>query len=162
MLSASESWCQFCPHFQIVAPPNGHGFLGQMASLRTQAESLARCLETGLTDVADAVRWADRQIQLSDSPCGALCDVSMASSKFPQDVAHMLRSLPGDPDHQEAILLVLRRALVVLHEGSASAEVIARALFELAFAGDLPEGQLKDESWWYWDSLDLARDGLVA
>ena len=55
-----------------------------MPSLRTEAESLAIAVERGWLNVADAVRWADNQIELSDIPCSALCDVAIASSKSPR------------------------------------------------------------------------------
>lgn len=123
-----------------------------MASLRTEAESLAIALELSLLHVADAVRWADRQIELSDIPPSSLCDVAMASSKFPQDVAHMLRSIPGDCDYAGAVHLTLGYALKALKESTSDPRDVARALFDMAMASDLPEGDLKYHAFGYWDA----------
>jgi hypothetical protein len=132
-----------------------------MASLRTEAESLAIALELSLLRVADAVRWADHQIELSDIPPSSLCDVAMASSKFPQDVAHMLRSVPGDCDYIGAVRLTLGYAQRALKESTSDPPDVARALFDMAMAGDLPDGNLKYHAFGYWDAIDLARDGAI-
>lgn len=130
-------------------------------SLRTEAESVAIALEISLFDVAAAVRWADRQIEQADVPHIAICDVALAASKHPQDVAFMLRQVPGECDHPQAVRLVLRYALAALEERERDPRQIAHGLFDLACADDLPESDLKHHAWGYWDALDLARDGYV-
>lgn len=130
-----------------------------MPSQRTEAEAIAIALEIGLLDAADAVHWADRQIEISDVPHVVLCDVAMAASKFPQDVAHMLRSLPGELDHEGAVQAVLRYAYESLVQSKRTPLGVASALFQLAMADDLPEGELKSHAWGYWDEIDMARDG---
>jgi hypothetical protein len=107
------------------------------------------------------VRWADRQIELSDIPLSSLCDVAMASSRFPQDVARMLRSIPGDCDFAGAVRLTLGYMLDALRESTSDPRGIARALFDMAIACDLPDGDLKHHSFGYWDAIDLARDGVT-
>lgn len=125
-----------------------------MVSLRTEAEAVAIALEIGLFDVADAVRWADQQIERSDTPEGAICDVAMSASKYPQDVAFNLRQIPGECERSIAVRLVLRCALNAFESGKRDPREIARGLFDLAYANDLPES-----AWAYWDAIDLARDG---
>jgi hypothetical protein len=132
-----------------------------MLSLRTEAESVATALETGLFDVTDAVRWADRQIERSDVPDTAICDAAMAGSKYPQDVAFILRQVPGECDQAQAVRLVLRYALDALEQGRRDPRQVARALFDLAYAGDLPKGKLRGQAWGYWDAIDLARHGCA-
>jgi hypothetical protein len=133
----------------------------QLSTLRTEAESIAIALKTGLLDVADAVAWADRQIAAGDVPDVALCDVSMASRKYPQDVVSMLRSLPGLVNHDEAIRATMRISLDRLQSGARNPSDVARALFNLAISDDLPDGDLKRHAFCFWDEIDLARDGYV-
>jgi hypothetical protein len=132
-----------------------------MLSLRTEAESIAIALGIGLFDVADAVQWADQVIERSDVPDGAICDVALAASKFPQDVARILRSLPGDCDRPQAVRLVLRYAIEAMEQAKRDPRDVARGLFDLAYRGDLPESELKYHAWGYWDAIDFARDGYV-
>ena len=132
-----------------------------MVSLRTEAESVARALEVGLLDVADAVVWADRQIERSEVPHAAICDCAMAASRYPRDVASILRQVPGDYDQSQALRLLLRYALDALEQRKRDPRKIAHALFDLACAGDLPKSELKYHSWGYWDAIDLARDGYI-
>jgi hypothetical protein len=132
-----------------------------MNSIRTEAEAIAISLEVGFLRVADAVRWADHQIEMSDVPTSPMCDVAMASSRLPQDVAHSLRSIPGDCDKVAAVQLVLRYARNALMESSSDPRDVARALFDMAVADELPEGDLKSHAFGYWDDIDLARDSTI-
>jgi hypothetical protein len=130
-----------------------------MVPLRTEAEAVAIALEIGVFEVADAVRWADQQIEHSEVPEVVICDVAMAGSKYPQDVSFTLRQLPGECDRSLAIRLVLRYALEALEGAKRDPREIARTLFDLACANDLPESDLKHHAWVYWDAIDLSRDG---
>ena len=132
-----------------------------MLQLRTEAESLARAPEAGLIDVADAVHWADQEIAVVDVPHNVLCDVSMSSRAYPQDVARLLRGIPEQFDRGRASVQVLRLALDALTSGRRSPECVAHALFELAIADDIPPGRLRDGAFWYWDALDMAREGYI-
>jgi len=130
-----------------------------MASLRTEAEAVAIALEVGILSVDDAVHWAIRQLDNLDVPPIAICDAATAGSKYPQDVASFLRQVPGESDQTQAIWLVLRYALDALEQATRTPRQIARALFDLAYAGDLPKSKLRDQAWIYWDAIDLVRDG---
>jgi hypothetical protein len=130
--------------------------------IRTEAESLARALELGLIDVADAVRWADQKIADSEVPDDTLCDVSMSSKAYPQDVAHLLRGIPGQCDRQLAFLHLLRCALDTLTSGRRTPECVARAMFQLAIAGDVVSTRFQDEAF-CWDAMfDAVREGYVS
>ena len=131
-----------------------------MASMRTEAESLAIGLELGIVPVSDAVAWADRQIEQSDVPCNAICEISMASSKSPHDVVHLLRSLPGEFNASVAVRSTVGHLLIALRDLDYDPESIARALYDLAMADDLPDGPMKTQAWWYWDAIGLSRDGI--
>ncbi len=109
--------------------------------------------------VDNAVHWAIRQLDNFDLPPIAICDVATAGSKYPQDVVVILRQILGDCDQTQAIWLVLRYALDALEQATRTPRQIARALFDLAYAGDLPKSKLRDQAWIYWDAIDLTRDG---
>jgi hypothetical protein len=132
-----------------------------MLDTRTEAESLAIALELGLIEVADAVRWADERIAEMDLPETAFCDLSMSSKAYPQDVAHLLRTIAGEPDQRTAVREVLRRALEAIRSGRRTPECVARALFGLAIAGDLPTGRLKDELYLFDAEFDAASEGHI-
>lgn len=130
-----------------------------MTSTKTEAESLARGIELGIIPVSDAVAWADSQIEESDIPHNSICEISMSSSKYPQDVVHLLRSLPGEIDAADAVQLTVRHLLVALRDLKYDSESIAHALYDLAMADDLPDGRMKQKSSWYWDEIGLSRAG---
>ncbi len=87
-----------------------------MTSTRVEAESLAVGLELGIVPVSDAVAWADKQIESSDVPHSTICEIAMASSRSPQDVVHLLRSLPGVFDVAGVVRLTVRHMLVALRD----------------------------------------------
>lgn len=133
----------------------------EITELRSEAESLAIALEFGIIDVADAVCWADDRIAESDVPHVALCDVSMSPKDYPQDVASLLRKIPGQFNHDSSIARVLQLALDTLKSQRRTPECVAKSLFDLVVAGALPPGELSDGAWWYWDAFDMARQGCI-
>jgi len=78
-----------------------------MSELRDEAEALATALEIGACDVAEVIVWSDAQLLREVSPPAALCDVSLSRDAYPQDVASLLRQLPGAPDYQSVERLLL-------------------------------------------------------
>src|SRR5262245_289862 len=58
-----------------------------MSGLRDEAEALAEALEFGVCDVAEVIAWSDAQLLREEPPPGALCEVSLAHDRYPQDVA---------------------------------------------------------------------------
>jgi len=130
-----------------------------MTSIRTEAESIAIGLELGVVQIADAVRWADDQIEAADVPSPAICDIAMASSKSAQDVVLLLRSLPGDFDPEVVVQSNVRHLLIALRDLKFDPEFIAKALYDLADA--LPPGALKTQAGWYWDAIGLIRTGVA-
>jgi hypothetical protein len=131
------------------------------SSARTEAEALARALELGLIDVADAVRWADQKIAQEDSLPNALYDVAMSSKVYPQDVAHLLRSIPGTFDRERAVLYILRFALDAVLSERRTPECVARAMFLLALADDLGFAGLESKAY-LWDAeFDAVHEGYI-
>jgi len=132
-----------------------------MSRMRDEAEALARALEFGLCDVAEVIAWADAQILREDRPCEALCDVSLARGRYPQDVAGMLRRLPGMPDKAEVARLLLSLIKERLSREADCADRIASWLYQMALAEEIEDPRLRDVSWWAWDELYLAPLGYT-
>jgi hypothetical protein len=103
-----------------------------MSIQRTEAEALAACLELGLADVVDAVRWADGQILESDVPNKALCEVSMASHANNLDVAAILRQLPGEIDSSFVMRCLIERAAARLRRNPDQARNIGHHPISIA------------------------------
>jgi len=100
-----------------------------MSRMRDEAEALARALELGLRDVPEVIAWADAQILREDRPCEALCDVSLARGRYPQDVAGMLRRFPEAPDKAEVVRLLLCLMKDWLSRDADCADWIASGLY---------------------------------
>jgi hypothetical protein len=132
-----------------------------MSIQRTEAEALAACLELGLADVVDAVRWADGQILESDVPSNALCEVSMASHANNLDVAAMLRQLPGEIEPSFVLQRLIERTVERLRRNPEQARSIASALCRLALNETLPPGSLRQNVWWFYDAIDLAESRII-
>ena len=132
-----------------------------MPNQRTEAEALAVRLELELSDVLEAVRWADDQILASDVPHNALCDVAMATRANNWDVAGMLRQLPGAIDQSYVVRRLIECAAKRLRTDTANARTVAFAIYQLAMDETLPPGPLRKEAWWFYDAIDLASSGYI-
>jgi len=132
-----------------------------MPRMRDEAEALARALEFGLCDVAEVIAWADAQILREDRPSEALCDVSLARGRYPQDVAGMLRQFPGTPDSSDVARLLLSLMKDRLDRDDDAAEPIAWALHQMAMAKEIDDQRFSDVFWWAREELDLAELGYI-
>jgi hypothetical protein len=132
-----------------------------VSELRDEAEALAEALEFGICDVAEVIAWTDAQILREDPPIGALCEVSLAHDRYPQDVAGMLRQCPGTPAKSNVSRLLVTLLDDRLKGDSGRASQIASALYQMAFAEKIEDPHLREIAWWAWDALDLADAGHI-
>jgi hypothetical protein len=130
-------------------------------TLKTEAESWAIAIILGIAEVKDAVAWADKKIEESDSPDGVLCEIAMASKAYSQDVVHLLREIPGVCDKQIAVNLVLKLLLDSLQTKRHSPEQVAEYLYDLALSDTIPQSELKECAFSFWDVLDMAKMGYI-
>jgi hypothetical protein len=135
------------------------GTLATMAGLREEAEALAIALEIGGVDVPYAVAWADAQIAAAEHPHWSLCEVATAGRRYPQDVAGLLRNVPGHAEPAVARSLVVQ--LLAAHFDLRRAYQLASCLYQLAIAGDIDDPELKAIALWAWDGMDLADAGMI-
>lgn len=132
-----------------------------MSGLRDEAEALAEALELGVCDVAEVIAWSDAQLLREDPPLGALCEVSLAHDRYPQDVAGMLRQCPGTPAKSNVSRLLVILLDDRLKVDTGRAYQIASALYQMALAEEIDDPQLRESAWWAWDALDLAEAGHI-
>jgi hypothetical protein len=132
-----------------------------MSGLRDEAEALAEALEFGVCDVAEAVAWSDAQLLREDAPLGALCEVSLAHDRYPQDVAGMLRQCPGTPAKSNVSRLLVTLLDDRLKGDTGRAYQIASALYQMALAEEIEDPHPREIAWWADDALDLAEAGHI-
>lgn len=133
-----------------------------MARLRDEAEALADAMELGMCTIAEAIAWSDAQILRAEVPDVALCDVSLARDLYPQDLARMLREIPGNPDQSIVNDLLMLLINEQLRTGCGSPDAVAEALHQLALADEIEDPKLREIAWWSTDLLDLAAEGMIA
>lgn len=131
------------------------------SNLRNSAEALAVRLEIGAAGVADAVAWADSVMAAESHPHWSVCEVATMGKSYEPDVARALREVPGEFDEKWLCQEVIQQLARGLAEDRTRADKIASALYELAWADELPEGELLSIAWWAWDALAMADDGTV-
>lgn len=126
---------------------------------RTEAQEIATALELGLLSVPDAIRWADAGIEADPQPPFALIEVSLAAKAPPVEVAHLLRSLPGEPGRRELARRLVCRIAGALHDGRVTAAWAARILYQMVLAELVPDPSAEGDMARLDDAFDLARGG---
>lgn len=128
--------------------------------LREDAEALAMALELGFAAVEDAVSCADTRITALERPPGALIDVALAGRKPALEVAHLLRTIPGEIDPGRVSRRVIARFASDLEGGRATPERVVRALCSMQLEGRVPDPEAASEIGRLDDVFSLARDGI--
>lgn len=131
------------------------------AALRDEAEALARAVELGACATRDAVAWADAAIARDEAPHWTLCDVALARPRHPQDLAALLRQVPGTPQRDRILSLVLSLLRVRFAGGSLDAGRVAAILHRIAVSDSIDDPGLDRVAWWASEALDLADQGYL-
>lgn len=127
--------------------------------LRAEAEELAIALELGFAAVQDAVDWADAYIVALQEPPYALIEVSSAGRSPAPELAHLLRTIPGQFDIGRVSRQVIVRMASALDTGAATPEHVARALYSMQLDGRIPDSQAESDMARLVDEFDLAHAG---
>lgn len=130
-----------------------------MSPSRDEAEALAVGLELGVCSIVDVVAWADAQLLREDAPPSVLCDVSLAGGRYPQDVAGLLRQVPGQACRPNIDRLLIVLMYHQLRRHSACAGPIAWALRELDFSHRIEDPQLSEFAFYLGHKAYLAEEG---
>src|SRR5438045_198723 len=99
------------------------------APLREEAEYLRLALVMGLIGPEEVVAWADRVIDALNEPPIQVIDVSLASSRSPDEIVDLLDAIPGDGDLAAAAHRALGLFLPRFRAGSISLEQAAEMLW---------------------------------
>ena len=128
---------------------------------RDDAEALAIALEAGVVTVGEAIRWADREIESSAGASAEVIAVSLATKAAPAEVAHLLRSIPGELSRSQASRRALLYAKAALESGRASPTTIARSLHQMYWTGNVPCEDAGGTMAWLDEGFYLASEGIA-
>ncbi len=108
-----------------------------------EAALLARAIELGVLEVADAIAWAEGRIDEEAHPHWAIAELCTMSRAHVRDVADTLRQLPGEPDaawlHTELVRLIARR----MREAPEHGPRLLAVLWKLSYEGLLPSPRVE-------------------
>src|SRR5688572_11512670 len=104
--------------------------------LKTAAETARRRLHHRLWRLADAQTWADSIILRMERPHEWLIDVSTA--RTPADARDALLQADGEPDPRQVWAALMGDWLALLEAHPDRDSEIARVLYDLAMADDVP------------------------
>jgi hypothetical protein len=128
-----------------------------MNKLKTDAEVLKVGFIVGVYEVADVIKWADKEIERLDKPPLALIDLAMMSKAHRDEIKNQLAILSNDSDPLTAIREVLGKLYFTLLDNPTFAPKPAKGLYNLAekFDFKLPEDIQSMSDFDY--SFDLVR-----
>jgi hypothetical protein len=127
--------------------------------LATEADELALALVMRLATVDEVIDWADAAIIALDAPPYSLIEVACASRVPHDEVASLLRAIPG-PRRQDLVLRgVLQRLAVSVQQGTVSPRAAAGRLYYIHLEGYDPNPDFTSAIIRLDDAFDLAADG---
>ncbi len=128
------------------------------ANVKTLAETKRRLLEAGMVTLGQVATWADDRIAEIEKPPYWLIAVSTARSW--QDARDALAGVEGIADTAVVWRDVARSLLEVLDREPKRDSEIAKHLYYLGMNKEAPALDTRGELMSFWDSIDLARDGV--
>src|SRR5687768_5616643 len=129
-----------------------------MATLREDAEFHRLALAIGLIGVDMVVAWADQVIALSPEPPIQLIDVSLAGSRYPDEVIALLGLIPGEGDLEVAAHRVLGLFLQRFRSGDMALRTAVDMLEAYQRWAVIPD-QERFEAVHFWFDLPLIQQG---
>lgn len=127
------------------------------ATRKDIAEFYRLGLRTGVCDLAQAVRWADRVITADRAPDASFLDLALCSSL--SQAVTLLGEVPGTVTPDLPVHLLLGHCARQVGRGALSPLTALRRLWVLATWDTVPEG-ISLELMRFDDELDLAREGI--
>ena len=124
--------------------------------LKTAAETVRRRLHHRLWRLAEAQTWADGISLRMDRPHDWLIDVSTA--KTAAHARDALLRADGEPDSRQVWAGLMGDWVALLKAQPDRDSEIARVLFDLAMADDVPAPEASGPMYAFWDGIDLAKE----
>ncbi|MBD2498677.1 hypothetical protein [Nostoc sp. FACHB-280] len=78
-------------------------------SLKHYADYLRMAFELNLCSLAEIIGWADKLITKCDHPENWMIELSTSADKHPLDVIHLLYLIPGEPDLDISLKLLIAK-----------------------------------------------------
>jgi hypothetical protein len=125
--------------------------------LKTAAETARQRLTHRLWLLRDAQSWADEVILSMDKPHQWLIEVSTATTTA--EARDALLKADGKPDANRVWSALMGDWLRILVADPERDSEIAKALFDLAMAGEVPAREASGPMYSFWDAIDLAKEG---
>ena len=126
---------------------------------KNEAERLRLGIRGGWLKIADAVAWADRQIDQTPQPDLALVDLALAQNRTREEVVALLEAVPGSADSVAVMRCCLNDLLETVEREPRLAPDAARWLEAAANRGELPESEFGLEAFGLDDAFALAEQG---
>ena len=125
--------------------------------LKTEAEIARQRLVHELWGLADVQSWADETILRMEKPREWLIDVSTATTT--SEAREALLRADGIPHARRVWAVLTGDWLRLLDAEPERDSEIAKVLFYLAMAGEVPAREASAAMYSFWDAIDLAKEG---
>lgn len=126
--------------------------------LRIEASAKEIAVKYGALSLAEIIKWADTEIMNSEDPDSSIYDLSL--SRTLGDALAILNAMCKSNKKAE----VSKRSFSYFYEymklNKGYHQKIAKALYDMAMQGIVPTPEAEGAMWSFWDSLDLAIDGI--
>jgi hypothetical protein len=122
-----------------------------------EAEVLRCGYNVGFFDKSDIVKWADRQIEVTDNPSAALLDLSMIRQTHPLDVMKLLRCF-GPTEPANSIEIQIGFIGLLLAKQRITTHLAIRGLWSLIHETGITDEQ-QSQIYFLDDGYDLAIAG---
>ena len=125
--------------------------------LKTEAETARQRLAHRLWSLTDVRSWADGIALRMDKPHEWLIDVSTATTTA--EAGDALLRADGEPQASRVWAALMGDWLRLLDAEPERDSEIAKALFDLVMAGEVPAREAAGGMYSFWDAIDLAKEG---
>ena len=129
-------------------------------SLKTRAEALLEAANLGYVGVGDVIAWVDNIIEAEESPDPALFDATVAGSDR-NKLSAALSQVHGDADPRGVVRLVIGHMRTAWLSDPTLEDRVVKSLFDMAISERFPDDDASDDMYWFYDALDLAKDGTL-
>jgi hypothetical protein len=96
-----------------------------------------------------------------ESPDVAIIEAAVSGSRGAYTVIERLADVEGEFEYCRVVKRTFRLMLEVVQRDRTQASHVAHVLYQLASSGDAPDEEAEGEMWSFWDSIDLAHEGIV-
>ena len=126
--------------------------------LRIEASAKEIAVKYGVLSLAEIVNWADNEIMSKEDPDPSFYDLSLARTLG--DALAILNAMGKSNNKAEVSKRSFSYFYKFMKLNKGYHQKIAKALYDMAMEGIVPAKEAEGAMWSFWDSLDLAVDGI--